>query len=135
MNIRFCDSEQEFKEQLNRIRLRESTEEDFLVRMDSVKKEPAVLAVERADVGVQAFESRQFERFQDEKLEKLFGGSSKKVRIFCKRTQPTIQTQQTQQTQKTEHDLEPCSKLDTVKMRRLKLAEDDKQPLDDFLRE
>lgn len=52
MNIRFCDSEQEFKEQLNRIRLRESTEEDFLVRMDSVKKEPVVLAVERADVGV-----------------------------------------------------------------------------------
>ncbi|CAD8042839.1 unnamed protein product [Paramecium primaurelia] len=115
VNFRFVDSEkhtsdeQELKNianQFNKIEIGKKEPEmspksiksdEFLVQMDSVKKSDQLNKSHTKNIGIQAFESIQFEK-PEEQLGRIFG-SLKKVKIIKKKqTQPTLQTQVTQRT-------------------------------------
>ncbi|CAD8100765.1 unnamed protein product [Paramecium primaurelia] len=115
INFRFVDSEQHtFDEQqlknianqFNKIEIglkepemspKSIKSDEFLVQMDSVKKSDYSNKSNKKNVCIQAFESTQFEK-PEEQLGKIFGSLKKLKIIKKKQTQPTLQTQVTQKT-------------------------------------
>ncbi|CAK66511.1 unnamed protein product (macronuclear) [Paramecium tetraurelia] len=115
IKFRFVDSEKQTSDeqqlkiianQLNKIQIGPKVpdmspnsikSDEFLVQMDSVKKSDYSNKSQTKNVCIQAFESTQFEK-HDEQLSKIFGSLKKLKIIKKKQTQPTLQTQVTQRT-------------------------------------